>query len=42
MNINRDKLKKIFKENGWEIIFFDETQINEENVKNILGIKNYN
>ena len=28
---------RIFTENGWKIIFFDETQVNEENVKNILG-----
>jgi very-short-patch-repair endonuclease len=35
-----DRLK-IFKENGWEIVFFDERQVTEENVKNILGGKNY-
>lgn len=32
---------KIFNEQGWEIIFFDETQVNEECVKNTLkGGKN--
>lgn len=29
--------KKLFESCGWKIIFFDETQVNEENVKSILG-----
>ena len=28
---------KVFNENGWEIIYFDETQVNENTVKNVLG-----
>ena len=28
---------KIFNENGWKVIFFDETQVNENTVKAILG-----
>jgi hypothetical protein len=28
---------RIFNENGWKIIFFDETQVNENTVKSVLG-----
>ena len=28
---------EIFNKEGWRIIFFDETQVNEENIKHILG-----
>ena len=28
---------KIFNQEGWKIIFFDETQVNENTVKSVLG-----
>lgn len=31
---------KIFSENGWKIIFLDETQINENTVRSVLGDSN--
>jgi very-short-patch-repair endonuclease len=36
----KEERTEIFNKEGWRIIFFDETQVNEENVLNILGEKN--
>ena len=33
--MQRDKLGRI--KNGWDVIFFDETEVNESNVLNKLG-----
>ena len=30
--------KKIFNDYGWDILFFDETQVNEENIRMVLGV----
>lgn len=33
---------RIFTKEGWKLIFFDETQVNEQTLKNKLGISNRN